>query len=529
MFRFLAQQAGASRSDRVVRGPASLNQARTSPGRALEPPLRQEAEQRFGHDFSRVRVHSDAAATESALAMDALAYTVGHDIVFQEGRFPPRSRDGFKLMAHELAHVVQQERGGSAVTPQIDGGLNEAAEAAAAAYVGRPGLVHVSGASAPGLARQPAAARPQETAGTPRTASPADPAETLKRVITTPNYFENNITKISFFSAELAIIYYKDGSTLELGLVPKFMTPPFVEVDYHTPSEGYQLLAGRDKGISVFRVTELQTVPPGMSWGDVQKRYAHHIDFVIEPKSKRLAPSRVNTRTAPTICKILLESEQKFVERSNEITTMALGVLKVLQVQTMNPLMGGGMAPPGGGAVARVGTGAVAKGMTGATEEGLTFVEIGAGDLKAAIELAKKGGVKVVAVDPVVPAAAAVQELQGLGGQFVKGVAADLARGTADHVFQYFPWRITGTGKWVGGGTFRLVEDTVRLLKPNGAAHFVTEELQTAKFLAEEASQRGLRAVITKTTAGAAAPGATGVGVPGFGKALEVWMVNIYK
>ena len=69
----------------------------------------------------------------------------------------------------------------------------------------------------------------------------------------------------------------------------------------------------------------------------------------------------------------------------------------------------------------------------------------------------------------------------------------------------------------------------MRLLKPNGAAHFVTEEVATANFLAKEASQRGLKAVITETTAGAAAPGATGAGVPGFSKALKVWMVNIYK
>ena len=173
-----------------------------------------------------------------------------------------------------------------------------------------------------------------------------------------------------------------------------------------------------------------------------------------------------------------------------------------------------------------------AQGLSGAgAKEGLTFVEIGAGDLKAAIALAKRGGVKVIAVDTAAPlSTTAVQELHGLGGQFIKGVAADIAPGTADHVFQYFPWRISGTGgKWIGGGTFRLVEDTVRLLKPNGAAHFVTEEWETAKFLAGEASQRGLKAVVTKTAAGVAAPGATGAGVDSFSEEMGVWMVNIYK
>ncbi len=164
----------------------------------------------------------------------------------------------------------------------------------------------------------------------------------------------------------------------------------------------------------------------------------------------------------------------------------------------------------------------------GAAREGLVFVEIGAGDLKAAIEVAKKG-VKAVAVDPVAPSASAVAELERLGGQFVNGTADRIATGTADHVFQYFPWRITGTGQFVQGGTWRLVDDAVRILKPNGAAHFVTEEATTAEFLANEAAGKGLRAVITETTAGAAAPGASGAGVPGFSAALKVWVVSIYK
>ena len=118
---------------------------------------------------------------------------------------------------------------------------------------------------------------------------------------------------------------------------------------------------------------------------------------------------------------------------------------------------------------------------------------------------------------------------EALGGRFVEGVAADVAPGTADHVFQYFPWKIGGTGSFVSGGTWRLVSDTMRLLKPAGVAHFVTEDLKTAEYLAGEASGKGLRAVITKTTAGAAAPGAPGAAVPNFSSTLEVWLVNIYK
>jgi hypothetical protein len=88
--------------------PASVDQALGSPGKPLEPALRQDMEQRFGHDFSRVRVHSGAAAEQSARDINAHAYTVGHNMVFGAGRFAPGTHEGRRLLAHELTHVVQQ-------------------------------------------------------------------------------------------------------------------------------------------------------------------------------------------------------------------------------------------------------------------------------------------------------------------------------------------------------------------------------------------------------------------------------------
>jgi hypothetical protein len=88
--------------------PASVDQALASPGRPLEPALRQDMEQRFGHDFSRVRVHLGAAAEQSVRDVNAHAYTVGHDMVFGAGRFAPRTQKGRQLLAHELTHIVQQ-------------------------------------------------------------------------------------------------------------------------------------------------------------------------------------------------------------------------------------------------------------------------------------------------------------------------------------------------------------------------------------------------------------------------------------
>lgn len=65
-------------------------------------------ESRFGRDFGPVRVHTDPMAAGSTKAVDALAYTVGQDIVFGEGRYEPNTSEGRKLIAHELAHTIQQ-------------------------------------------------------------------------------------------------------------------------------------------------------------------------------------------------------------------------------------------------------------------------------------------------------------------------------------------------------------------------------------------------------------------------------------
>jgi hypothetical protein len=70
-------------------------------------------ERRFGHDFSQVRVHADDAASRSAHAVQARAYTVGRDIVFGAGNYSPGTPDGDRLLAHELTHVVQQTGGGA--------------------------------------------------------------------------------------------------------------------------------------------------------------------------------------------------------------------------------------------------------------------------------------------------------------------------------------------------------------------------------------------------------------------------------
>ena len=90
--------------------PPIVHEVIDAPGQPLDPGTRSFMEARFGHDFSRVRVHADARAAQSARAIRAHAYTVGQDVVFDAGRYATRTPGGRHLLAHELAHTVQQER-----------------------------------------------------------------------------------------------------------------------------------------------------------------------------------------------------------------------------------------------------------------------------------------------------------------------------------------------------------------------------------------------------------------------------------
>ncbi|HEY3712008.1 MAG TPA: DUF4157 domain-containing protein [Amycolatopsis sp.] len=143
-------------------GPASTSRAPVEGpdggGRPLEPDVRGFMERRFGQDFSQVRVHADGSAAAPAAALAAKAYTVGDHLVFRPGEYAPRTQDGRRSLAHELAHVVQQRRGGGPA-PGFDAGhsLESSAEAAARTVTGGgAGPVAVAGASRPGLARQAA-------------------------------------------------------------------------------------------------------------------------------------------------------------------------------------------------------------------------------------------------------------------------------------------------------------------------------------------------------------------------------------
>ncbi|MGZ8158727.1 MAG: eCIS core domain-containing protein [Methylobacter sp.] len=95
--------------------PDSVGRVLGCSGRPLDPTVRKDMESRFNHDFSQVRVHLDGAAEQSAREVNAHAYTVGRNIVFGAGQFEPGMREGRRLLAHELTHVLQQSENVSSI------------------------------------------------------------------------------------------------------------------------------------------------------------------------------------------------------------------------------------------------------------------------------------------------------------------------------------------------------------------------------------------------------------------------------
>jgi hypothetical protein len=134
----LRRKGSADRGDGDA--PASVSAALAAPGRPLDAATRAVMEMRFGQDFGDVRVHTGGAAESSARDVRAAAYTVGSRVVFGAGRYRPDGGEGRRLLAHELAHVVQQRGSRPAVQRATDSVVLEPVRPAARAC-----LVHLHG------------------------------------------------------------------------------------------------------------------------------------------------------------------------------------------------------------------------------------------------------------------------------------------------------------------------------------------------------------------------------------------------
>jgi hypothetical protein len=140
--------------------PPIVHEVLRSPGRPLDAETRAFMEPRFAHDFGRVRVHADARAAESARAVGARAFTVGHAVVFGASEYAPRSNAGRSLLAPELTHTIQQgsstprtlsrqaadptpQTTPDATTPTTAGGPGPGAPAPGAPAPGAPTLAYI--------------------------------------------------------------------------------------------------------------------------------------------------------------------------------------------------------------------------------------------------------------------------------------------------------------------------------------------------------------------------------------------------
>ena len=140
----------------ALSAPPIIHEILRSPSQPLDPPTRVFFEARFDHDFSQVRVHVGAKAAESARAVNALAFTVGSDIVFGAGQFLPGTAEGRRLLAHELAHVVQSAGRPATGALTMDHGPSDSSEQAAKLAAQRV----VSGEIAVPVVRSPAGSLP---------------------------------------------------------------------------------------------------------------------------------------------------------------------------------------------------------------------------------------------------------------------------------------------------------------------------------------------------------------------------------
>lgn len=137
--QFKARDGGRGSAD-----PRSLR-SRLPPGTALDASTRGRMETAFGHDFSRVRLHTDPAAASLSAQLNAHAFTIGNDVAFAPGEYQPGTVLGDALLAHELAHVVQQEGtpgtralppAGSLAPAALEGDADESAVGAVATLWG---------------------------------------------------------------------------------------------------------------------------------------------------------------------------------------------------------------------------------------------------------------------------------------------------------------------------------------------------------------------------------------------------------
>lgn len=220
---------GAEGEGRV---PPIVHEVLRSPGKPLDVATRDFMEPRFRYDFSQVQLHTDTRAVESANAINALAYTVGRHIVLDAQQSSLSSAAGRELLAHELAHVVQQEHVSSDVVPTqisqpFDPGEVNADHLSRAALADAVPSQHILKSSSPALSRRVIPRLVHCTAGSD--GAPADHITVLTSIV---DRAEGMATAASFLLTLVAALTRAGlrpvGSTVEQAFDDRFGEPPAV-------------------------------------------------------------------------------------------------------------------------------------------------------------------------------------------------------------------------------------------------------------------------------------------------------------
>jgi Domain of unknown function (DUF4157) len=273
--------------------PPIVHEVLRSPGQPLDAATRAFLEPRFGHDFSEVRVHTDAKASKSVRAVNARAYTVGNDIVFGDGQFNPKTYAGQELVAHELAHVAQQGTMDVSAVTQVSPAhdpLERQADAAAQTLGQTPAQLEWMHPSSPVLQRKEIEGVAKEIKGGGATPGKGEGVDLIFIIRAPDDQFTNDVTD-----------YVKTvlhGQT-------------FIEVD--NLDEIFEYLGHLKARVNVFEVIEpaikvrrIRIVAHGSTTGDVKmtpkgeknRRWVHPQEVLVYAQSP-LAQSTIAQVIAP--------------------------------------------------------------------------------------------------------------------------------------------------------------------------------------------------------------------------------------
>jgi hypothetical protein len=315
-----------------------------SQGQPLDSDTRVFMEPRFGHDFSRVRVYTDERAAESAQAVNALAYTVGQDVVFGTGQYKPETSAGRYLLAHELTHTIQQSMADQSSSLQLSPSQSEdqleqqaksIARAVATPSLSRQQAVPIVSATASlHVARKEEDRNPTEDIRLRHTRPMVVRGAELKEaVLKDEDYIDNNLESMRFFGSA-ATLHYQDGTSLNIGLVPQEIKRPIETVDYHSARSEYTEVLVNAKEYKFIPKSQVQE--PKKSYPEIVQRFAQTLIFTFDDTSRKIIPNHINILTAPKLCAFLRDAEDQFLKNSDAISK---GAIKVYEKQRVSIIL----------------------------------------------------------------------------------------------------------------------------------------------------------------------------------------------